>query len=237
MDYFLSHHQIRVILQLKLNVNFVHILSYPTRISILIQLRSLCLCFMIGGIPDFPAPAHPPEGKVVTNIEMLDLGAMLILTLQVKPVHLDGLKEEAVDIALCLEDSLLKPCHLRLDLQAAEKGPEKENSHGALADSPRVTGDNTKGLEDVVIPLLEPTTSVSAGKIQRMKTATTRDNGQRGLSSHNSRAGRRFDVGKGHESRNDCRLSLVALSRDRSQALNVVALIEADAAVVATVAT
>jgi hypothetical protein len=49
-------------------------------------------------------------------IEMLDLGAMLILTLQVEPVHLDGLKEEAVNIALYLEDPLLEPRHIGLVL-------------------------------------------------------------------------------------------------------------------------
>jgi hypothetical protein len=71
---------------------------------------------MIGEISDPPAPAHPPEGKVVTNIEMLGLGAMLIITLRVEPVQLDGLKEEAVNIALYLEDSLLEPWHVRLRL-------------------------------------------------------------------------------------------------------------------------
>ncbi|KAN0070429.1 hypothetical protein V8E54_011298 [Elaphomyces granulatus] len=54
---------------------------------------------MIGGISDLPALAHLPDGKVGTDIEMLDLAVMLIL-------------KEAVN----LEDPLLEPRHVGLVL-------------------------------------------------------------------------------------------------------------------------
>jgi hypothetical protein len=104
-----------------------------------------------GGIPE--SPARLPGGEVVTDIERPHLGATSILTFQLEPVHLDGLKEEAVDLlglALCLERvPLLEPPHVGLG-RWAERDLEREGGRGVLADRPRVTGEATEGLEDAV---------------------------------------------------------------------------------------